>query len=63
MHKTRSKPQPPPGCQPNEEPTSPDDSPIMEVQQMLGTLTTVLVTLTTKIEQLSQAKALQVDPI
>ena len=35
----------------------------MEVKQTLGTLTTALVTLTTKVEELPQGKASQVDPM
>ena len=47
-NKSRSKPQPPPEFQPNQELMSPDDSStLMEVKQMLGTLTTTLVTITT----------------
>ena len=38
---------------------SQDDSAIMEVKQTLGTLTTALVTRTTRVEQLSQGKASQ----
>ena len=60
MHKTRSKPQLPPEFQHNQELTSPDESPIlMEVRQTLGNLTTALVTMATKVEQLSLGQASQ----
>ena len=53
-HKTRSKPQPPPEFQPNVELTSLDESvALMEVKQTLGTLTTDLATMATKVDQLS----------
>ena len=35
----------------------------MEVKQMLGTLTTALATMATKVDQLSQGKASQVAPL
>ena len=35
----------------------------MDVKQMMGTLTTALVTITTQVEHLSQGKALQVAPM
>ena len=61
MHKTRSKPQPPPEFQPNQELMSTDESTaLMEVKQTLGSLTTALVMMATKVEQLSQGKASQV---
>ena len=61
-HKTRSKPHPPPEFQPNHELTSSDESAaLMEVKQMLETLTTAQMTMATKVEeQLSQGKASQV---
>ena len=63
-HKNRSKPQPLLEFQPNQELTSPDDSvTLMQVKQMLGTLTTSLATITTQVEHLSQGKALQVAPM
>ena len=64
MYKTRSKPQVPPEFQRNQELTSPDESAtLMEVKQMLGTLTTALATMATKVDQLSQGKALQWGPL
>ena len=63
-HKSRSKPQPPPEFEPNLELMSPDDSStLMEVKQMLGTLTTALATITTQVEQLSKGKASPVAPM
>ena len=63
-YKSRNKPQPPPDFQPNQELTSLDESAtLMKVTQMLGTLTTVLVRMATKMEQLSQGKASQVAPM
>ena len=61
MHKTRSKPQPSPEFQPNVEFMSTDESAtLMEVKQMLGTLTTTLATMATQVEHLSQGNASQV---
>ena len=51
MHKTRSKPHPPPEFQPNLELTSMDESSsLMEVKQMLGALTSALATMVTQVE-------------
>ena len=62
--KTRSKPQPPPEFHPNQELTSPDESAtLMDVKQMLETLTAALATITTQVEHLSQGKASQVSPM
>ena len=64
VHKTRSKLQPPPEFQPNVELMSPDESAaLMEVKQTLGTLTTDLMTMAIKVDQLSHGKASQVAPL
>ena len=61
-HKSRSKPQPPPEFQSNEELMSTDESStMMEFRQKLGNLTTALVTMATRMGQFSQGKASQVD--
>ena len=63
-HKTRSKPQLPPEFHANQELTTPDESAtLMDVKQMLGTLTTALAMITTQVEHLSQGKAPQVAPM
>ena len=59
---SRSKAQPPPEFQSNEELTSTDESStMMEFRQMLGTLTTALATMGTRMDQFSQDKASQVN--
>ena len=57
-------PQLPPEFQPNVELTSPDESvALMEVKQMLGTLTTALMTTATKVDKLSQGKGSHLVPM
>ena len=62
MHKPSSKPQLPPEFQSNEELTRMDESStMMEFRLMLGTLTTALVTMAMRMDQLSHDKASKVD--